>query len=112
MESEGWKQRILKYELPIQDEVILELPSCVEFLSVKSQINKSGEERIVLYAEHNERYSKDVVVKFTFRIVGTGEVYIFDRVSDYVFMDTVSLYGGRLMFHVFRKKKFERIKEE
>jgi hypothetical protein len=85
--------RIFKYKIPVTDEVSISLPKGATLLSVKEQ-----NDGIVLYAEINPDEMK--MVQYDFRIVGTGHRYKFDR-RFYKFLDTVKLYGGQLMFHVF-----------
>jgi hypothetical protein len=85
--------RIFKYKIPVTDEVSLSLPKGATLLSVKEQ-----DDRIVLYAEVNPDEAE--MVQYDFRIVGTGHRYEFYR-RFYKFLDTVEMYDGKLMFHVF-----------
>jgi hypothetical protein len=86
--------KIFKYELKIQDEQGLSLSKHSTILSVKEQNDK-----IVLYAIVNENYQgeKD---KYIIHIRGTGHPLDF-RVHSSVFLGTIKLLEGKIMFHVF-----------
>lgn len=47
----------------------------------------------------------DELVEYEFLVVGTGDSATFTKknLNDYTFLGTVSLYDGRLMWHVFYK---------
>jgi hypothetical protein len=106
MTFEGY--RIFKYELPVQDKVVLNLPLHTEFMSIAEQRGK-----IVLYAEHyaNAKERKDDgLVRFTFRIVGTGHPYNFNRAL-YKHVATVKLQEVALMFHIFKRSCWQSLDE-
>jgi len=94
--------KIFKYKLEVTDEQIVKLPSGSRILSAMNQYDN-----IVLYAliSDNEINTEEVSI----RIVGTGydiDFFIPSAVfgGGYKFLGTVSLYDGKLMFHVFYKE--------
>jgi len=100
--------KIFKYVLhpvPGTDKIVLNLPLHTKIFSVKEQFDE-----IVVYAEHYENTDDDCKVRYTFRVVGTGHIYKFDRTL-YKFFDTVKLYEGKLMFHVFIRTTWQTMDE-
>lgn len=91
--------KIFKYPLEITDDQTIKLPHGARILSAMNQYDN-----IVLYAliSDNEINTEEVSI----RIVGTGydiDFFIPSAVfgGGYKFLGTVSLYDGKLMFHVF-----------
>lgn len=83
--------RIFKYPLEIETEQTIELPYGSTILSVINQNDK-----IVLYAEvHPDKVG---YVKKQILIFGTGHDLYIDRGQ---FLGTVSLFDGKLVFHVY-----------
>jgi hypothetical protein len=101
------QHKIFKYIIPIKDKVILVLPINSELLSVKEQYNK-----IVLYVEHTVGFPEfdDVLVRYTIRVVGTGNPYSFNRAL-YKFWDTVKTEDGQLMWHIFVRSCWQSLDE-
>ena len=85
---------IYKYQLKVQDSQELMLPIGTEILSVCEQYNS-----IVLYAIVNK--DEKIEHKYQVKIFGTGHDIQPDLNDEDIFLGTVSLSGGRLMFHVF-----------
>lgn len=85
----GTKMQIFKYALPMRDSQIIKLQG--KPLSVINQ-----NEQIMLYAP-----TGDEEKEYTILIAGTGhERFDLDGVT---FIGTVSLHGGKFVFHVFYK---------
>jgi hypothetical protein len=84
--------KIYKYTLEITDTQSVEIPSR-HILSAVEQNNE-----IVVYASIDDDEQKPA--KYTFKIVGTGNPSNID-LDQYTFLNTVSLFGGSLIFHVF-----------
>jgi len=84
--------KIFKYPLEITDHSELLLPAGAKILSVIEQ-----DENIVLYAmvDPTMEYNKSRKI----RIVGTG--HEIDDLMGFTFLGTVSLIGGKLIFHIF-----------
>lgn len=87
---------IYKYNLEVQDEQELLLPTGAKILSVANQ-----RETIVLYALVDKEIKTEEVFKFVVR--GTGHPVDF-QIDDYTFLGTVKLMNGSFMFHVFFKR--------
>jgi hypothetical protein len=88
-------KKVYKYTLKAMEKQILEIPSDT-ILSAESQ-----KDDIVVYALVNT--DNTVGIKYEFRVYGTGHD-IEDDIEKCVFVDTVKMYDGVLMFHVFYKK--------
>ncbi len=91
--------KIFKYPLEITDDQTIKLPHGARILSVMNQ-----HDNIVLYALVNDKEKK--IESVSTRIVGTGhDIDFFIPAAGfgggYKFLGTVSLYDGKLMFHVF-----------
>jgi hypothetical protein len=82
---------IHKYELPIGDEVIVEMPADSEVLHVCSQF---GDARTVTMWVRCDLASQ--VVRRRFLIRGTGH-----EVGDEPHIGTVIAAGGQIVWHVF-----------
>ena len=91
------KMIIYKYIIPLESAQELILPKHSVILSVKEQHN-----RIVLYALAD--YNLPNTVVFDIRVCNTGEVI---DIEGFVFLGTVKLAGGRLMYHIFYKEMGE-----
>jgi len=89
-------KRIYKYTLEAQTEQKLELPLGSQVLTVKEQRNDA-----VLYALVNPNEEKKEVYQVL--AFGTGHDIEYD-LSDYNFLNSVLLYGGNLVFHLFIKR--------
>lgn len=87
-------KRIFKYVLDFSDKQIVNMPEGCTILSVANQ-----NDTIVVYALVDDTQRNLVPVEFI--IHGTG--HIADDVDAHKFLGTVSIRGGRLMFHVFFK---------
>ena len=85
-------RKIFKYPLEVTDYQTIEIKSPAILLSA---VEQNGQ--IVMYAIVDDlEYGIPVDV----RIIGTGNP-IKEDIENYKFLGTVSLMGGRLMFHVF-----------
>jgi len=97
--------KIYKYELPIQDRPTLLIENPARILSVKEQRGK-----IVVYALVKPESDFATIKKeIHFRVIGTGHDISEDEYKTlergFIFLDTVKLALGRLMFHIFVEKK-------
>jgi hypothetical protein len=92
------ENKIYKYILKFEDIQTLEIPSN-KILSVKEQNNQ-----IVIYALIDDKIEPII---YNFAINGTGNTITFD-IDNFKFLGTVKINNGRLMFHVFYKKEFNR----
>ena len=90
-------KKIFKYILEITDEQELILPMDSKILSVKEQYGD-----IVVYALVNT--SIKGIEGYSFIIHGTGHNTI-ENIDNYIFLGTVKLKEGALMFHVFYDQK-------
>lgn len=88
------KQTIWKYEIYTNGENNIALPAGSKVLSVKNQ-----NEQIVMYALVDEDERRRTLTKV--KVFGTGQQIL--DVEGYDYLDTVSIYNGSLMFHVFYK---------
>lgn len=84
--------RIYKYEIPIDDYVLIDMPEVVEYLCVQVQNNKP-----YLWAMVK---TKSYVQTRGFFVVGTGHPMPKDA-GDY--LGTFQLHNGGLVFHVFKE---------
>lgn len=91
------KEDITEYEIKITDEQVITMPVGTQIVSTKTK-----NENVILYTLVDAE-QKDVVKDIKFRIHGTGHP-IQEDIAEYEFLDTVELYGGSLMFHIFYKK--------
>jgi len=101
---------IWKFEIPVDDEVVVETPLLTSILHIGSQPDPTGRDKIYLWAvveKHNaERYSEGIPEgKFerTFRVIGTGHPIDDYEILDYIGTAHLSGYGSPLVFHVFEK---------
>lgn len=85
--------KVLKYQLANEERQVFEIRSN-EILSIKEQHNK-----MVMYALVNP---DSPVRKYEVVTVPTGvEV---EGLVQYTFLDTVKLFDGSIMFHIFYRK--------
>lgn len=89
------KETVYKYPLEIEDEQVVLLPTGARILTVQQQNNN-----IFLWALVNP--TSPNVQAFTIRIHGTGHAISDSDELEYI--NTVQLYGGKLVFHVFVKR--------
>lgn len=89
---------VWKYKLDIADHQTIMIPAKAEILSIKEQC-----EEIVLYALVDPKVKG--VDAIDILIIGTGHEIDDEQIKGYVFLDTVKLFQGRLMFHVFYKRQ-------
>lgn len=89
------KETVYKYSLEIKDEQMVLLPIGARILTVQQQNNN-----IFLWALVNSTASEEQA--FTIRIHGTGHAISDSDELEYI--NTVQLYGGKLVFHVFVKR--------
>ena len=90
---------IWKFNLPISNYCTIQIPKNYKILKVAEQKNE-----ITLWAQVDDcKDTEDV----TFRIVGTGQP-LGDKQLKY--LDSVSLYDGYLVFHVYKIFKCKVIK--
>jgi hypothetical protein len=87
-------QRIFKYKVEPLTEDTLWLPEGAKILSAKEQRNT-----IVLYAQVDPEKEKIPISIIT---VGTDHV-LPEGIDKYTFLDTVKMYDGTFMFHVYYK---------
>jgi hypothetical protein len=88
-------KRIFKYPLQVVDSQKLTIPASSKILSVQNQ-----NEEIVLYALVDDT----ITLTHTYQIIIHGTGHQADDVLDFNFLGTVSMHGGRLMFHVFTRR--------
>lgn len=89
------KKTVYKYPLEIEDEQVVLLPTGARILTVQQQNNN-----IFLWALVNPTSTN--AQAFTIRIHGTGHAISDSDELEYI--NTVQLYGGKLLFHVFVKR--------
>lgn len=89
------KETVYKYPLETKNEQVVLLPTGARILTVQQQNNN-----IFLYALVNPTYQNDQA--FTIRIYGTVQEISDSDELEYI--NTVQLYGGRLVVHVFVKR--------
>jgi hypothetical protein len=86
------ERRVYKYDLPLDDYVIVEMPTGAKILSVHEQWGKAWLWALIDPAEAR-------TTKRALRIVGTG--HTMEYTDQFAFIGTVHLSGGLLVFHVF-----------
>ncbi len=86
---------IWKYELPVMDLRTLQMPEGAEILSAQMQRNK-----LCLWAMVESENKK---VDRYIEIIGTGNPVEETLNVVRIFIDTIQLYGGDLIFHVFER---------
>ena len=84
---------IWKYEIPLQDDITLEMPRGMIPLTVATQLGK-----ICLWAEVDPSQPKE---PHHFRLAGTGHPLPEGVRVDYI--GTVFVQGGYLVFHLYQK---------
>lgn len=89
------KETVYRYPLETKNEQVVLLPTGARILTVQQQNNN-----IFLYALVNPTYQNDQA--FTIRIYGTVQEISDSDELEYI--NTVLLYGGRLVVHVFVKR--------
>ena len=89
------KETVYKYPLEIEDEQVVLLPTGARILTVQQQNNN-----IFLWALVNP--TSPNAQAFTIRIHGTG--HSISNSDELEYINTVQLYGGKLVFHVFVKR--------
>lgn len=87
-------KKIFKYTVPVGNTVIVEMPEDAEILSVGNQ-----REEIQAWAMVNDSPNVDMKSR-KFRVFGTGHE-LPDDTSELLFLGTVLLFDGKLVFHVF-----------
>lgn len=90
--------RVYKYPLQIVDDQTLTLQG--KPLSVILQ-----NDTIMLYALYSERIKPQT---YDIHISGTGHLIDDKIIREYTFLDTVLLYHGNLVFHIFYKNRDKR----
>ncbi len=86
---------IWKYELPVQGIRILKMPESAEILSAEVQRNKLC--LWVMVESENKKVARFI------EIIGTGNPIEETLNVVRIFIDTIQLYGGDLIFHVFER---------
>lgn len=89
-------ETIYKYTLEAKESTILELPLLAQIISATHQNGN-----IVIYAVVDTEQIE--TTSYDFRTYGTGHK-IHVHLSEYQFLNTVNMYDGDLVFHVFHKK--------
>ena len=91
-------ETIYKYPLEVADEQLVTLPLHAKILSVKNQ-----REKLVMYAE----VDSETIVTYRVRIyiIGTGNPRHVPKGA--IFLNTVIMAGGNLVWHVYAKKDWE-----
>lgn len=90
------KKTVYKYPLEIEDEQVVFLPTGARILTVQQQNNN-----IFLWALVNPTSSNTQA--FTISMYGTG--HPIDNSEKMEYINTVQLYSGELVFHVFVKRE-------
>lgn len=89
-------QKVYKYNIPIQDEVELELPSCSRILTVDKQSSLLC--AWVLVNPNN--VTKEL---HKLRIAGTG--HPIENDENWRYINTIFMAGGALVFHIFEAEQ-------
>jgi len=84
---------IYKYEIPVDDNIRLELPKGAEILSVQEQYGKPCIWAIV-------DPEKEVEGRL-FELLGTGHNIKASEIINRKYIGTFQLYNGALVFHLF-----------
>jgi hypothetical protein len=87
---------IYKYPLGAKTVNYIELPKGAEVISVQEQ--RGGVNVYALVDNEIEETETFEVLMY-----GTGHK-VTERIDDYKFLGTVSMYGGDLVFHIFAEK--------
>lgn len=87
---------IFKYTLTNGGSNIIDLPKGFKLLSVVEQYNQ-----VVFYGIVN--VNEEETEQFEFVVKGTGTPFDINE-EDYIFLNTVKLFEGELMFHIFYRK--------
>lgn len=90
------KQKIFKYILKPEDLQIIEVPKNSILISAEEQF-----EGIVVYAQFHPE-DENRLEERLIRVVGTGKEIEYEGML--MFIDTVKMYGGTLMFHVYEQR--------
>lgn len=90
-------QRVYKYQLEITDDQTIKLKG--KPLSVIVQNNC-----VMLYALYDENLFDVQGNDYKIHIAGTGHPIEDSIINDYTFLNTVSLYDGQIVFHIFYKE--------
>lgn len=89
------KKKIYKYPIEIKDKQQLELPVGAEILSVQTQYGE-----VQMWALVDPNAQKETRM---FEVFGTGNDVYYDMGVDRVFISTIQLEGGALVFHIFER---------
>ena len=93
---------IWKYHLEITDIQTIEIPASAKPLTVQMQ-----HETACLWAVLNQ-YDAQNKIPFEIRMYGTGHPIKWESdgefYNDYTYLNTIQVYGGTLIFHVFYRK--------
>ena len=89
------ERRVYKYELPVDDHVIVEMPTGAKILHVHEQ-----HEKVYLWALIDPTEVR--TQKRAFRIAGTG--HPIEYTDQFAFIGSVHLREGMFVFHVFEVK--------
>lgn len=84
-------KRVFKYEVPITDQFVIDMPEGGEILDVQVQ---RGVPSIWALVNDSEK-----VVERKFRLVGTGHPIITE--CPMIYVGTFQIEGGNLVFHLF-----------
>ena len=83
-------RKVYKYDIPMEDEFTLDLPTGSQILTAQSQFNQP-KLWVLVDPDKPKKPAK-------FRLAGTGHP-IDDRVGQYIC--SFQLHGGALVFHLF-----------
>ncbi len=89
-------KRVFKYPLQVADKQEIQLPASSKILSVEEQ---GGQ--LVLYALVNDT----VKMMNTFVVIIHGTGHDADDTDGCDYVNTVKMYDGRIMFHVFIRRQ-------
>jgi len=89
---------IYKYQLPVQDQVELEMPEGAQILTVQTQEAHGGGLPHLWAIVNTETSLKE---RRVFRIHGTGHQFRDEVGKREIYLGTFQLHGGSLVFHVF-----------
>jgi hypothetical protein len=89
------ERRVYKYELPVDDHVIVDMPVGAKVFSVHEQYGNVCVWALIDPCENRTQ-------KRSFRIAGTGHPIEYD--DRLVFIGSVFMHSGSLVFHVFEFK--------
>ena len=87
---------IFKYPLVLKEVQTISIPEGAEFLSVREQNDLPV--AYFLVDPEQEKFSLE------FKVLGTGQPIEDNYLKGFRYLETVSIYEGKLIWHIFSKK--------